>query len=345
MVMRGTAIIALIGACLMIGPARAQAPRIGDIDFYGLRKLTQSELLNAMRIETGGPLPGSKADLEEKLEELRDVVDARVTAVCCQGDRTALFVGIAERGEPIATFRTEPSGDASLPQDILDRYQRFLAAVDRASAHGDTAEDLSAGHSMMADAVARAIQPDFVAFATAHFDVLKKALHEGSDPDTRAAAAAITGYGAKTQATVDELQFALNDPDLTVRGNAMHALSALIIYAQKRPGAGLRIEPVWMVELLKSIELRDREESSKALVLLTDNNGAQSAIDLMRERALPALAEMARWPTLRYALPPFLLMGRIAGISDQDTEQAWARGAREPVILKALDSGKKANHK
>lgn len=324
-----------------MGPAGAQAPRIGDIDFYGLRKLTQPALLDAMKIEPGGPLPGSKADLEERLEQMRDVVDARVTAVCCQGDRTALFVGIAERGEQIATFRTEPSGEASLPQDILDRYQQFLAAVDRASAHGDATEDFSAGHSVMGDAAARAILPDFIAFATDHSDVVKKALHEGSDPDTRAAAAAIAGYGAKTQATVDELQFALNDPDPAVRGNAMHALSALIVYSRKHPEAGLKIEPTWLVELLKSIELRDREESSKALVLLTDNNGGQSALDLMRERALPALAEMARWPTLSYALPPFLLVGRIAGLSDKDAEQAWARGAREPVIVKALDSGKK----
>ena len=339
--MRGTAPIALIGACLALAPAGAQAPRIGDINFYGLRKLSQSDVLGAIKIEPGGPLPGSKADLEEKLEDLRDVVDARVTAVCCQGDRTAIFVGVAERGEPIATFRSEPSGDASLPQDILDRYQLFLSAVDRASAHGNTAEDFTAGHSMMDDPAARAIQPDFVTFATAHFDVLKKALHECSDPETRAAAAAITGYGAKKQTTVDELQFALNDPDPAVRGNAMHALSALVVYSRKHPEAGLKIEPVWLVELLRSIELRDREESSKALVLLTDGNGGQSAVDLMRERALPALAEMARWPTLRYALPPFLLMGRIAGLSDKDTEQAWERGAREPVILKALDSGKK----
>ena len=42
---------------------------------------------------------------------------------------------------------------------------------------------------------------------------------------------------------------------------------------------------------------------------------SQAALDLLRERALADLAEMARWPTLRYALPPFLLMGRIAGLA------------------------------
>lgn len=343
--MRGITPLVLFGVLLPVCPAPAQAPRIGDINFYGLRKITRSEALDVMKIEPGGPLPGSKGDLEEKLDGMRDVVDARVTAVCCQGDRTALFIGIEERGDAAATFRSEPSGDASLPQGILDRYQQFLAAVDRASAHGNVTEDFTAGHSVMDDPAARAIQPDFVAFANAHVDVLKKALHEGSDGEVRAAAAAIIGYGPKTQAAVDELQFALNDPDLGVRGNAMHALSALIVYARKHAEARLKIEPTWMVELLRSIELRDREESSKALVLLTDNGAAPDALDLMRDRALPALAEMARWSTLRYALPPFLLLGRIAGMSDTETQQAWARNAREPVILKALDSGKTGRRK
>ena len=119
---------------------------------------------------------------------------------------------------------------------------------------------------------------------------LRNALHNGSDPDTRAAAAAIIGYGPKTQAVVDELQFALDDPEPAVRSNAIRALAALIVYAQKNPAVGLKIQPTWFVELLHSVELGDREESSKALALLTDRGGqaamSQAALDLLRERAL-----------------------------------------------------------
>lgn len=333
MVMRAIATLVFL-ACA----AGAQAPRVGDIDIYGLRKLTQAEILQTAGVQSGGSLPASKGDLEEKLEQLRGVVEARVTAVCCQGDHTALFIGIEEQGETHAAFRSEPSGEAVLPQDLLDRYLQFLGAVDRAAAHGNIAEDFSAGHSMMDDGAARAIQPVFVQFANAHLEVLRKALHEASDPETRAAAAAIIGYGPKSQAVINELQFALEDPEPAVRANALHALSALIVYARQHPDAALKIEPVWLVELLHSVELRDREESSKALVLLTDNGGAQPALDLMRERSLAALAEMARWPTLRYALPPFLLMGRIAGLPDSETQQAFANNQREAVVQKALDT-------
>lgn len=332
-----------LSVCSAAWCAGAQMPRTGDIDFYGLHKVTPAEILAATGIQTGGPLPPSKGDLEDKLEQMSGVVQARVTAVCCEGDRAALFIGIEERGAPHAAFRSEPSGEASLPQDLLNRYQQFLTAVARAAAHGNTAEDLTAGHSKMDDPAARAFQAGFVEFATTHLDALRSVLHNGSDPDTRAAAAAIIGYGPKTQAVVDELQFALDDPEPAVRSNAIRALAALTVYAQKNPAAGLKIQPTWFVELLHSVDLGDREESSKALVLLTDPGGQaamrQTALDLLRERALPDLAEMARWPTLRYALPPFLLMGRLAALPDGETQDRWAKGDREPVIEKALATG------
>lgn len=339
--------------CMAFVPAAgAQTPRVGDIDFYGLHKLTPAAILAATGIEPGGPLPASKGDLEDKLEQIPGVVQASVTAVCCQDGRAALFIGLEERGEAHAAFRSEPSGEATLPQNVLDRYQLFLAAVGRAAAHGNTAEDLTAGHSMMDDPAARAFQPEFVQFAASHLDALRKALHEGSDPDTRAAAAAIVGYGPKTQVVVDELQFALDDPEPSVRANAIRSLDAFIVYAQKQPAASLKIQPTWFIELLHSVELNDREESSKALVFMTDSGGgsalnpaamSQSALGLMRARALTDLAEMARWPTLRFALPPFLLMGRIAGLPDSETQQDWAKGDREPVLQKALDTADPKN--
>ena len=322
-------------ALLFASTAAAQIPRLGDLNFYGLRQLTPAAILAATGIEPGGSLPLSKSDLEDKLEQIPGVVQAHVEGVCCQGDRAALFIGIEERGAPHTAFRSEPSGEASLPQDLLDRYRLFLSAVRRAAARGNNTEDLTAGHSRMDDPEARALQPAFVEFAAEHFDALRDALHNGSDPDTRAAAAAVIGYGAKKQALVDELQFALGDPEPAVRANAIRSLEALIVYGARQPAAGLKIEPTWLVELLHSVELSDREESSKALGLMTDHGG-QAALDLLRERALRDLAEMARWPTLRYALPPFLLLGRIAGLPDEETQRQWEKSEREPVIEKAM---------
>jgi hypothetical protein len=315
--------------------AHAQMPRVGDINFYGLHKVGAEKILNATRLAPGGSLPGSKGDLEDSIEKLSDVVQARVEAICCEGNHAALFIGIEERGAPHAAFRSEPSGDAVLPQPLLDAYQRFLTAVTRAAARGNTAEDLTSGHSVMDDPEARALQPQLAAFAGEHPELLQQALHNSSEADRRAVAAAVIGYAPPSQSVVDELEYALDDPEAAVRANAIRSLSAIAVFASKQPQSHLRISATWLVELLHSVELSDRMESAKALLLLTDR-GDQPALDLIRQRALPDLAEMARWKTLRYALPPFLLLERVAGLSDAAAQQAWEKGGREGAIRKAL---------
>ena len=315
--------------------SRAQMPHIGDINFYGLHKVTAEKILSATGLRPGGSLPGSRGDLEDAVEKITDVVQARVEAVCCEGNAAALFIGIEERGAPHAAFRSEPAGEAALPQELLDAYQQFLAAIARAAARGNTTEDLTSGHSVLDDAGASALQPQFVTFAAEHLNALREVLHNGPDADQRAVAAAVIGYAPPSQDVVNELQYALDDPEAAVRANAIRSLKAITVLASKQPQAGLQISPTWFIELLHSVELSDRMESAKALLLLTDRGG-QPAIDLMRERALPDLAEMARWKTLRYALPPFLLLGRVAGLTDAATQQAWEKGDREAIIRRAL---------
>lgn len=317
---------------------QAQMPHIGDINFYGLHKVNAEKILSATGLKPGGSLPASKGDMEDAIEKLSDVVQGRVEAVCCDGNNAALFIGIEERGAPHAAFRSEPSGEAAVPQVLLDTYQQFLTAMSRAAAQGNTFEDLTSGHSVMDDPEAKALQAQFVTFASEHVSMLHDALHNCSEFEQRAVAAAVIGYAPPTQDIIDDLQYALDDPELDVRVNAIRSLKAIAVYASKQPAkAGLKILPTWFIELLHSVELSDRMESVKALLVLTDQGG-QSAIALIRERALPDLAEMARWPTLRYALPPFLLLARVAGLPDAAAQQAWQKGDRESVIRKALDA-------
>jgi hypothetical protein len=78
----------------------------------------------------------------------------------------------------------------------------------------------------------------------------------------------------------------------------------------------------------------------KALQILTDGRDP-AILAQTRNRALPALVEMSRWKTLEHALPAFVLTGRIAGMSEQQIQDAWTRGDRESVIAAAMGSGKK----
>jgi hypothetical protein len=328
-------VISILPLLVFVSAASAQAPPVGDINFYGLRKTTGDKILSALELKTGSVLPPSKGAMEERIEEIAGVVQARVEAVCCDRAAVALFIGIEEKGAPHFDYRAAPAGNVALPPELMDTYHAFLGAVERAAQAGNTAEDLTAGHGLMAEPAARALQQKMLEFAAEHLDLLREELRTGSEPEERAVAASVIGYAPVKLAVVNDLQYALQDPDEAVRANGVRSLKAIAVLAQKQPGLGIRIQPTWFVEMLNSIVLSDRLQSADALVVLTDN-GDPAALGLLRERALGGLAEMARWTTLRYALPPFLLVGRIAGMKDAEIQRSWETGDRETVIKKAL---------
>src|SRR5271169_1783797 len=147
-----------LAIALFVSAASAQAPHIGNINFYGLHRVTAEKLMQAGRVEPGGGLPPSKGELEDAIATIPGVVAVRVEAVCCDGKATDLFIGIEEQGAAHAAFRSPPSGSTSLPQDLLDLDQAFLGAVQRAAVKGTADEDMTAGHAIIADPAAAAIQ-------------------------------------------------------------------------------------------------------------------------------------------------------------------------------------------
>jgi hypothetical protein len=202
--------------------------------------------------------------------------------------------------------------------------------VARAAARGNTTEDFTAGYSMMDDPEARAFQPRFLTFAADHFDWLRDVLRNSADAGQRAVAAAVIGYGADKQQAAGELQYAIGDPDGSVRAQC-HARAGRDrrLCRRKQPDRHIRIAPTWLVEMLHSIVLEDRLQAARALVVLTDSPNA-GALDLIRERG--SRVARRRWPAgrrLRYALPPFLLLGRVAGIADTEIHARWETGDRE----------------
>lgn len=325
---------------VVVCAATAQTPPIrgiavGDINLYGFRKVSASRVLATVDLKPGAPLPPSKGDMEDEIEKIPGVVVAQVEAVCCEGTQATVFIGIEERGAPHAAFRSPPAGNATLPEELADTYHQYLAAVERAAGRGNTTEDLTAGHSQMDDPQARVIQDKFILFAADHLELLRDVLRNASEAEQRAIAATVIGYADDKKKIVDDLQYALQDPDASVRANATRSLMAVAVFASKQPESGIRIVPTWLVEMLNSVVLSDRLEATKALLILTDGE-APSVLQQIRERALPSLAEMARWKTPRYALPPFLLAGRVAGVPDAQVRLAWDKQDREAVIAKAL---------
>lgn len=306
-------------------------PRIGTLDFFGLARIQEGRLRQALNAKEGDPLPASKGDAEERIDAIQGVVASHLEAVCCDNDKLILYIGIEERGAGHFDIREAPENDVMLPAEILSTYRDFLDAVDAATRRGATAEDLTKGHSLMADPLAHEIQLKFTDYAKDSAKELREALRNSYDEEQRAAAAYILGYAPRKNEILDDLQFALRDADQGVRANGVRALLAVAIYARLNPDFAIKVEPTWFVEMLNSLSWSDRDQAMRALDILTDKRDP-AILGLLRERALPALIEMSRWKTLAHALPAFILTGRVAGWSEQQIQDAWSKGDRETLI-------------
>ncbi len=322
---------------LLLGPAvlAAQIPRIGTLDFYGVHKVPEDRLRKAIGVREGDRFPGSKADIEDRLERVPQVVLAHLEAVCCEGDRGILYVGIEEKDAPHFEFRDPPHEEVLLPDRIVQAYDGFLNAFSDAARIGDTGEDISRGYELAANLGVREYQVKFHGIAEENLRLLRQVLRESINPQHRAAAAYIIGYAFMNQGIVDDLQYALQDPDEAVRSNGMRALTAIAALASRNPDAKIRVEPTWFIELLHSIVWSDRYRAAKALAAMTEDR-PPALLALLRQKALPELVVMSQWKTPAHALPSFILLGRVAGMPEGQIQTAWTGGNKTEVIRRAL---------
>jgi hypothetical protein len=316
-----------LAVCFLLacGLAPGQVPRVGTIDFYGLRKISLAKLRQDLGIQPGDPLPPSKANVEERLTTIDGVVLARLEAVCCEAKDAILFVGIQERGAAHFEAREAPGSEAVLPEEMTTAYRAFLDGLQEA-------------------VVGNPVDPGFVgleerlaALVKTHLKQLRDVLRTSADAGQRAIAAHAIVVSPDKPAAAQDLQYALQDPDEDVRRNALNSLSTLAAYALKHPDSEIRIAPTWPVEMLNSIVWSDRTGAVNLLLTLSEKR-EPGVLDLIRQRAAPQLIEMARWNSLTHALPAYILLGRVAGLSENEIQGSWSRGEREAHIA-AMERG------
>jgi hypothetical protein len=327
-----------------------QVPRVGLIEFFGLSKTSEVRVRQALGVREGDFLPRSKGEAEERIDAIPGIVESHLEAVCCVDGNMILFIGVEEKGAKHFDLRSEPDGDAQLPEEVTKLYRRFLDASEKA-ARFNPADDLTRGYALSGDAATRELQEQFIPVAERYLPELRHVLHDSSDEEQRAMAAYVIDYAPDKLSIIDDLQFALKDPDAGVRSNATRGLKALAVFAHLHsdPAAkpdpsvkptGVKVEPTWFIETLNSLSFTDRMQALAVLQILTDDRD-ESAIDQLRDRALTSLVEMARWKSLEHALPAFILVGRLTPLDDAKVQEAWTRGDRESVIAQALASVKK----
>lgn len=320
----------------------AQAPKVGAVEIFGLRKVSAEKVRKALGVLEGGPLPASKVDLEERLEMLDEVTRATVEAVCCIDKQAILYVGIEERGATRFELRPPPNVELALPEEVMKEWLEFAENLALAVRKGTAEEDLTAGHSLLKDAAARQNQLKFLELAETHYALLREVMRNAADEQLRAVAAYLIGYAKDKKRAADELQFALRDDDSTVRVNALRGLVAVTILAARQPELDIRISPTWLVEMLNSTHFTDRVKAADALFNFTEKRN-EYVISHMRERAIPALTEMSAWRDPNHAISAFILLGRVAGLADSEIQELWKGGDRQTLLKKVKDSAKSAN--
>ena len=249
-----------------------------------------------------------------------------------------VYIGIREVGRPGVSFRAAPASEIVLPDEIIETYREFEQAFVESLRRGDFSEDDSNGYALIGDEAAREIQKQFVPLAERHFDRLALVLRTAKSADQRDAAAWVLGYAADKRKAAAELDSAVRDPNPKVPNNAMRALGLILVYAQKHPELAIEAPIESFLDLVESVEWTDR---NKAMLVLDGFSAGRDEVVLakLRVRSLPALVEMARWQTEGHAGMAFLLVGRIAGLSDAEIDdEARTAGQRERVIARALES-------
>jgi hypothetical protein len=339
MLLAGGVIVGSSAAMAGPAPAPAASDLIGSIDFYGLRKVTPGAARAALGVKEGDPVPRSAeqiAVLVRHLEAIPGVERARIERVCCDGrGRTLLFAGVQEQGSPNFRYLPAPTRAITLPPEVVTAYRRSEAAIEAAVQRGAAGDDLSQGHSLMTDPEARRTQEAFIPLATAHLQALREVLRSSRESEQRQIAAWVIGYAPKKGDVLPDLVRAVRDPDEGVRNNATRAVAAIAALAERKPELGLRIDPAPFITMLDSITWSDRNKAAMVLWALTSGR-APRVLDAVRGRAVPPLAEMARWKSEGHALPAFLILGRLAGLEEATIWEAWTRGERERVIERAV---------
>jgi hypothetical protein len=319
-----------VAACLIGSWLHAQ-PKVGLVEVFGAHRTGRGKIEAAAGAKAGGPLPRSRVEAEENIEAIGGIVQARVEAVCCERGEAILYIGVQERGSAVPEFLPEPAEDLSLPDAALEAYREYTQALERAGRGGETEDSLAEGHALSAGPAVRAAQERMLALGEERAGELRQVLRRSQDSEQRAIAAFAIQYLRDKGAVAEDLQKALRDAGEGVRRNAMRSLEALAVLARRDPASGVKVSGVWLVELLNSLVWSDRVGAARTLLVLTETPGPHLTANI-KERALVSLAETAAWKHLPHALPAFLLLGRVAGWTDNQTQQAWSSGEREQAI-------------
>lgn len=329
--------LALLALLAVAASLPAQAGVVGAIEIYGTTAVAPDEVRRALGVAPGDPVPAQGGPLRERLLNLPGVTDAAIHVVCCESGRSIVYAGVRDGSAPAMDVRPAPTGITTVPYELVTAEADFTAALGEAVERGQADEDHSAGHALMAYPPARAVQMRFIALAQMHEERLREVLATSRFPLQRALAAQVLAYLPDKTRAAEVLAPALRDASPAVRNDAARALWIIADFARDKPELRARIPGDAVIGMMQSLDWTDRNKASLVLMALTSarDSALLSAID---ERIRPELEEMARWNT-QHALPAFVILGRVRGMSDEEIFAAWTSGEKARILGRRSSSG------
>jgi len=309
---------------------------IGEIEFFGYSGIDLDKVRTALPFHDKENFVGEEyaGELEQAGNAIKNVTGRYPTGinnVCCdkRGDEV-IFIGLSGKAFP---HNPQPSGTIRLPQRILDMYERFLSALNEGLQKGSFPEDDSKGYSLAAYPPMRAVQLEMRAYAVEHGALLRSVLKTSSEDQQRIVAAQLLGYARQSGSQLSALVKATQDSNGTVRNNATRAL---LVLASSSPKIASRIPVKGFIELLLSGTWTDLNKSSGLLDIMTaKRRDAKVLAQLQRKDILERLIDMARWRS--HGQSAANLLGRVAGINEQQLKQLVAEGKVEEIIKELQD--------
>lgn len=300
---------------LAAAPTFAQN-RIGPVEFFGYKGLDLAKVRTALTVHPGDELnAGTKDSIRESVVKAIGKEPTDIDFVCCnERGQFELYIGLPGESYRPFEYNANPTGSATLPQEIVTLNDKFAIAVMAAVTKGGDAvqEDDSQGYALFKDPDARKIQLSMRDWAVAHQPELLQATDSASAKD-REAASETLGYANQSKEQIAALMRATRDPDDEVRNNATRALGVMLRSGIKLAG---EIPAEGFIAMLNSGVWKDRNKATAVLWSMTTARDPELLAKL-RAEALDSLIEMASWSSPGHAAMSRLILGRVAGMPDE----------------------------
>lgn len=315
---------------------KAQQSHIEVIDFFGYGGIDVDKVRAALPIHEGETFPSRSAlhamrpQIKEAVRRVTNRPATDVMMVSPGKDAELIYIGLSGSSSKSFPYNPAPQGMTHLSVPALDIYRQVDEALGRAMQRGAAGEDDSQGYALSSDdPQLRAKQLAMHEYAAQHADEIRRVLRESADNWQRQVAAELLGYANQSEQQITDLVRASHDPDEWVRNNATRAIGVL---ANSNPKVAARISAAAFIEMLNSGIWSDRNKAGVLLLELSQWRD-QKLLAELRAQALESLVEMARWRTAGHAYTARVLLGRIAGIEEEQLQKlVWNNNQVDSII-------------